>query len=165
MLIRPEAPADEPAIDRVLRDAFAARSHTNHAEVAIVRALRDHGDLTLSLVAEVSETIVGHIAFSPVSVAGRHDSWFGLGPLAVRTGVQRQGFGSALVRYGLEDLRLRDAIGCVVLGDPRFYGRFGFLSDGRLRYKNLPARFVQRIVFRGEPPTGDITYARAFDLA
>ncbi|MEM8643804.1 MAG: N-acetyltransferase [Pseudomonadota bacterium] len=165
MLIRPEAPADEPAIDRVLREAFAARSHTNHAEVAIVRALRDHGDLTLSFVAEVSETIVGHIAFSPVCIAGQDDRWLGLGPLAVQPEAQRQGFGSALVRHGLAELRLRGDAGCVVLGDPQYYSRFGFLSDGRLHYKDVPSRFVQRIVLRGEQPAGAITYARAFDLA
>jgi len=165
MLIRPEIPEDESAIDRVLAEAFADRSHTNHAEAAIVRALRDDRDLALSLVAEVSETIVGHAAFSPVCIAGRHDRWFGLGPLAVRPQAQGKGTGCSLVRHGLADLRLRGAAGCVVLGDPAYYERFGFVSDGMLRYGSLPTRFIQRLIFRGEAPNGSVRYARAFDLA
>ncbi|WP_108680598.1 GNAT family N-acetyltransferase [Methyloceanibacter sp. wino2] len=165
MKIRPEVPTDEAAIDRVVDGAFASGSHANHAEAAIVRALRASGDMTLSLVAEIAETVVGHIAFSPVVIDGTHGDWFGLGPLAVEPGHQRQGAGSALVNRGLDDLRKNGAAGCVVLGDPCFYGRFGFESDGALRYGDLPTRYIQRIVFAGGTPSGEIHYAPAFDLA
>jgi putative acetyltransferase len=165
MHIRAEARSDEGAIDRLLDSAFARRSHTDHAEPAIVRALRADGDLTLSLVVETEGKVAAHVAFSPLVIADTQGPWFGLGPLAVWPRLQRQGIGTALVHQGLSELRLNGAAGCVVLGDPSFYGRLGFVSDGQLRYKNLPTRFVQRIVFHGAAPSGEIVYARAFDLA
>lgn len=164
MQIRLEHPSDETAIYRVTELAFDAKSHTQNAEARIVRALRADGNLTLSLVAETGGGIAGHIAFSPVAIDGQHADWFGLGPLSVRPDRQRQGIGSALVERGLAALRARGAKGCVVLGDPGYYGRFGFVSDGALRYGDVPTRFVQRIVFQGDAPPGEITYARAFDL-
>lgn len=165
MKIRPEVPSDEAAIDRVVDGAFASSSHANHTEAAIVSALRASGDMTLSLVAEIAGTVVGHIAFSPVAIDGAHGDWFGLGPLAVGPVYQGQGAGSALVSHGLADLHTNGAAGCVVLGDPRFYGQFGFVSDGALRYGDLPTRYIQRIVFAGGAPSGEIHYAPAFDLA
>ncbi|ODR94105.1 hypothetical protein AUC70_11095 [Methyloceanibacter stevinii] len=145
--------------------AFASSSHANHTEAAIVRALRASGDMTLSLVAEIAGTVVGHIAFFAGRHRCAHGDWFGLGPLAVDPVYQGQGAGSALVSHGLADLHTNGAAGCVVLGDPRFYGRFGFMSDGALRYGDLPTRYIQRIVFAGGAPSGEIHYAPAFDLA
>ncbi|BAQ17381.1 GNAT family N-acetyltransferase [Methyloceanibacter caenitepidi] len=165
MEIRPETPSDETAIDRVVDCAFASKSHTGHAEAAIVRALRTGGDLSFSLVAELGSALVGHIAFSPVDIDHQQGDWFGLGPLAVQPAHQRQGIGSALVNRGLTDLRMKGAAGCVVLGDPGFYGRLGFESDGTLSYGGLPTHYIQRIVFTGKAPAGEIRYAPAFDLA
>lgn len=165
MKIRPEVASDEAAIDRVVECAFASSSHTDHAEVAIVHALREHGDLTLSLVSEIAGKVVGHVAFSPVDIDVQHGDWFGLGPLAVQPDCQRHGIGSALVNRGLAELRNQGAAGCVVLGDPDYYHRFGFVSDGTLRYGDVPARYIQRIAFDGRAPSGEIRYAGAFDLA
>lgn len=165
MLIRPEGPADEPAIDLVIESAFAALSHAHHTEAAIVRALRADGDLSLSLVAEGGAAVVGHIAFSPIQLDSQNGRWHGLGPLAVRPDLQAQGIGSSLVSRGLAELCLQGAAGCVVLGDPGFYSRFGFVSDGTLRYGDLPVRLIQRLVFDGTAPSGEVHYAPAFDLA
>ncbi|HML93419.1 N-acetyltransferase [Methyloceanibacter sp.] len=165
MLIRTEIPGDEDAIDRVTTLAFEAASHSDHTEARIVRDLRAAGDLTLSLVAEVDGELAGHVAFSPVTVDGRHDGWYGLGPLSVHPGRQGHGIGSALVEQGLAILRDRGARGCALLGNPDFYARFGFASDGTLRYGSVPARFVQAVVFTGARPSGELSYARAFDLA
>ena len=165
MLIRPEHTADETAIHCITEIAFAAHSHSNHTEAEIVRTLRADDDLTVSLVAEIGDHIAGHIAFSPVAIEGRHEHWFGLGPLAVLPALQGQGVGAGLVERGLANLRARGANGCVVLGDPGFYGRFGFRSDGALRYGPLPIRLVQWIAFENDAPSGELSYARAFDLA
>ena len=165
MLIRPEHTADETAIHRITEIAFAAHSHSNHTEAEIIRALRADDDLTVSLVAEVGDNIAGHIAFSPVAIEGRHEHWFGLGPLAVLPALQGQGVGAELVERGLANLRALGANGCAVLGDPGFYGRFGFRSDGALRYGTLPIRLVQWIAFEGDVPSGELSYARAFELA
>ena len=165
MIIRAETPDDEHAIHRVTKAAFTNVSHTRGMEAQIVCKLRKDGDLRLSIVAEVNGKIVGHVAFSPITVAGRHDDWFGLGPVAVRPDMQRRGIGSALVTCGLTELRAAGAKGCALVGKPRFYKRFGFKSDGMIVFRGLPARLVQRLVFVGDIPSGVLAYAPAFDLA
>ena len=165
MLIRTETTGDEDAIDRVTTLAFEAVAHSDHTEAQIVRELRAAGDLTLSLVAEAGGELVGHIAFSPVAVDGRHGGWYGLGPLSVHPDWQGRGIGGALVEHGLAILRDRGASGCALLGSPDFYARFGFVSDGTLSYGSVPARFIQGIVLTGARPSGELAYAPAFDHA
>lgn len=122
-LIRPENPADHAAIRHVHTLAFGQPN-----EADLVDALRRHQALTLSLVAVQEHRLVGHIAFSPVSIAAAtttHDA-LGLGPMGVLPTHQRQGIGSQLVESGL---RACKEIGCrvvVVLGHPHYYPRFGF---------------------------------------
>jgi putative acetyltransferase len=161
--IRPERPADVEAIAAVTRAAFAGAPHRSGTEAAIVDALRAAGALTLSLVATEDGRIVGHAAFSPVGIAGGDGAWFGLGPVSVEPSRQRRGIGRALVTRGLERLRELGASGCVVLGDPAYYGRFGFASDGALSYRGLPPQFLQRFVFRGSAPAGEFFFHSGFD--
>ena len=163
MLIRAETSDDVAAIDALTRRAFAPMAFSDQREAEIVRALRHDGALTLSLVAIEEGVVLGHVAFSRVAIGGVDDGWFGLGPISVCPERQRQGIGRALVEAGLGALRDRAANGCVVVGDPAIYGRFGFVSDGQLRYATVPDRFVQRLVFRGPPPVGTLKFARAFD--
>lgn len=118
--IRAEQPHDAIGIERVLRAAFPS-----DAEARLVTALRDAGRLTMSLVAVLAGEVVGHIAFSPVTVAGQ-PCGLGLAPLAVRPDRQRQGMGRRLVEAGLHACRELGVGGVVVLGDPDYYGRFGF---------------------------------------
>jgi len=160
--IRPEAPGDEDAIHRLTADAFAPMAYADGTEPDIIRRLRETGDLTLSLVADEDGEIVGHVAFSPVTIDGVHDAWFGLGPISVRADRQRQGIGTRLVAEGLAVLEARGAKGCALLGDPQVYASMGFASDGALRYRDVEARFVQRIVLRGAPPGGELGFAPAF---
>ena len=163
MLIRDERPEDAEPIHALTWAAFAPMAFSDDTEADAVRALRAAGDLTLSLVAEADGEIVGHVAFSPVSIEGRHDGWFGLGPISVRRDRQRQGVGTWLMREGLERLRARAAAGCVLIGNPAIYAKVGFESDGRLRYRDLDARLVQRVVFRGPSPSGTVTFAPGLD--
>lgn len=83
MLIREETEKDIPAIHALLDGAFATAPHSQQTEHLIVDALRKSGQLTLSLVAEQDDEIVGCIAFSPVKINGKACDWFGLGPVAV----------------------------------------------------------------------------------
>src|SRR5690606_20299677 len=106
--------------------AFAGVPYASGTEPAIIAALRAAGALRLSLVAAEGQELLGHVAFSPVIIGGRDRGWLGLGPLSVRPDRQRRGIGSALVRTGLERLRRDGAGGCVLLGDPAYYRRFGF---------------------------------------
>jgi putative acetyltransferase len=119
MLIRRETSPDAEPIRRVEEHAFGRGE-----EAALVHALRAHGGLTLSLVAEEHGQVVGHVAFSKVTIEAR--TGVGLAPLAVLPKYQRRGFGSALVRRGLAECRAAGHDFAVVLGEPAYYGRFGF---------------------------------------
>lgn len=161
--IRPEAEGDAPAIHALTKAAFRLVDHSDGSEPRIVDTLRRDGDLALSLVAvNMDEAVVGHIAFSPVSIGDGSPGWFGLGPISVIPTRQNTGIGSMLVEAGLEELRHRGARGCVLLGDPAYYGRFGFVHDPALTYPGPPAEYFQRLVLAGEAPSGIVTYAPAF---
>lgn len=160
--IRPEAPGDEDAIFALTEAAFAGTEHSDGDEQHLVNRLRADGDLALSLVAEDGERIVGHIAFSPVTISDGARDWYGLGPVSVLPGDQRLGIGSALVRRGLADLGARGAKGVVLLGDPEYYARFGFVHEPQLAYPGSPAEYFQALVLEGDLPSGKVTYARAF---
>ena len=115
MTVRPERPGDAAAIRRVNEAAFGRA-----AEADLVDALRAHGRVSRSLVAERAGMIVGHILFSPVRIdSGRTSTAaIGLAPMAVLPAHQRAGIGSLLVRTGLAECR-RAGHGCVVvLGHP-----------------------------------------------
>ncbi|PAS96631.1 MAG: hypothetical protein BSR46_15175 [Candidatus Dactylopiibacterium carminicum] len=159
--IRDEHAGDEEAIARLTRQAFLGQKHTCGKEYLLVGALRDAGALSLSLVAERGGQLVGHIAFSPVRIEGCEQGWFGIGPLSVLAGHQRQGIGSLLLREGMAQIRQRAALGCVVVGDLNYYQRFGFKAYPALRYGDMPL-FAQS--FTGEIPQGTLHYHPAFDI-
>jgi putative acetyltransferase len=165
VLIRPERPEDVDAIDRLTVAAFEPQWFSDGSEAPILRALRASGDLTLSLVAEDDGDVVGHVAFSPVTIDGSHDGWFGLGPISVRLDRQRHGIGRALVAEGLRRLRERGASGCALIGDPAIYGRMGFTGDGPLSHLDLDRTIVQQVTFSGPSPRGELRFAPAFDVA
>lgn len=160
--IRDEAPGDEARIAEVTTAAFAAAEHSDGSEAAIIERLRRDGDLTLSLVVERDGCVVGHAAFSPVTIDGVECGWFGLGPVAVMPGFQRSGVGGALIRKGLARLRERNARGCVVLGDPDYYRRFGFTQEPALRFPGPPPAYFQCLAFADPVPHGVVSYAPAF---
>jgi putative acetyltransferase len=123
LIIRPETPADREAIFRVEAAAFG-----QDAEARLVDALRDAGHLLLSLVAEANGQIVGHIAFSPMTIESAsavHDAVC-LAPLAVVPSHQKQGVGGALMTAGLDELREAGHGAVLLLGHPSYYPRFGF---------------------------------------
>ncbi len=161
-MIRPETPADAAAIRRLTDAAFAGAPHAAGTEGAIVDALRAEGTLALSLVAEEAGAVIGHVAFSPVAIGGADVGWFGLGPVSVLPGRQRAGIGSRLIRDGLARLRGLGARGCVVLGDPGYYRRFGFENDPRLTFEGAPAEYFMRLAFDHPAPAGPVTYRPAF---
>lgn len=164
MFIRPENDEDADAIHLVTQKAFAPMAYSNGTEGAIIRGLRADGDLTLSLVAEETGTIVGHIAFSPVSIGEISDNWYCLGPISVAPDRQGEGIGTKLIHAGLERLRTLGAKGCTLIGNPAYYSRLGFESDGQLDYGGLDRALIQRIVFKGSAPQGTIQHARAFEI-
>ncbi|HET9644155.1 MAG TPA: N-acetyltransferase [Burkholderiaceae bacterium] len=162
MIIRQEQKRDYDAIKQVTAGAFALMEHSNQTEPAIIAALRDAGALTISLVATDGDEIIGHVAFSPVTIDGEDCNWFGLGPVSVRPDLQGRGIGGALIRRGLNELRAQGAAGCAVLGDPGYYRRFGFENDPDLRYLGLPPEYFMRLTFGSSDPAGHVEYHAAF---
>jgi len=160
--LRAERSGDESAISAVIEAAFTGHPHSDGSEVGIVERLRAAGALTLSLVAEDAGQIVGHVAYSPVAIADGTPGWFGLGPVSVLPERQREGIGSALIRAGLEQLRQAAAAGCVVLGDPAYYSRFGYAHDPALTYPVPMPEAFQQLRFSGPSPRGEVAYNAAF---
>lgn len=162
--IRPETPADVHAITAVTIEAFRSLEVSDQTEHLIVRALREAGALTLSLVADRDREVIGHIAFSPVTFSDRTPGWEGLAPVSVHPAHQRQGIGSALVREGLARIRAAGARGCCLVGHPEYYGRFGFLHPSGLGMDGVPPEALFALAFEGPMPTGTIAFHPAFNL-
>jgi putative acetyltransferase len=160
--IRDESAADREGIRRVHLQAFPS-----DAEARLVDQLRADGDLTISLVALVADEVVGHIAMSPVAIDGSPVG-LGLAPVAVAPELQRSGVGSALVRRSLAFCRAEAVPLVVVLGEPAYYGRFGFIPAVALSLRDTfgGGDAFQAIVLAAEPPprTGVVHYARAFSM-
>ena len=161
-LIRKEAPGDAAGISAVTAAAFLDAAHTDHTEQFIVSALREADRLTVSLVAVDGDTIIGHLAISPVSVSDQSPGWFGLGPVSVAPAWQGRGIGSALVREALAELGSLHASGCVVLGEPGFYSRFGFVPVPSLILPGVPPEYFQAVAFTGHMPSGVVAYHESF---
>ena len=162
MQIRQETPDDAEAIETVTIAAFLNAPHTSHTEQHIVSALRRAGKLSVSLVAEEEGAIIGHVAVSPVSISDGASGWFGLGPISVLPEYQRRGVGTQLMREVLRILGERGASGCVVLGEPAYYGRFGFEADAGLILSGVPPEYFQAASFDASRPRGVVTYDEAF---
>lgn len=162
MKIRQETPADIAAIEIVTIAAFQNAAHTDHTEQFIVAALRNASQLTVSLVAEDEGAVIGHVAISPVTISDGATKWYGLGPISVSPDRQGQGIGAGMMRHALEALRSLDAAGCVVLGDPGYYSRFGFNPESSLVLPDVPPEYFQAILFNGSLPVGAVSYHDAF---
>ncbi|MEM9971246.1 MAG: N-acetyltransferase, partial [Pseudomonadota bacterium] len=127
MTVRPERPGDARSIRSVTKAAFSGVPYSDGSEPSIPGALRAAGDLAFSAVAEKARRLIGHVALSPVTIGSTGTGWYGLGPLSVLPDHQRQGTGTALMAAALDWLDRERAAGCVLVGDPGYYGRFGFL--------------------------------------
>ena len=160
--IRPERRGDEGTIFALTEAAFRDMPFSDGDEQHLVDRLRADGDLTLSLIAEDADRIVGHIAFSPVTIGGEDMNWFGLGPVSVWPERHKQGVGSALIKRGIAEMQERGAAGIVLLGSNEYYPRFGFRHDPQLTYPGPPPEYFQVLPLDGELPSGQVAYAPAF---
>lgn len=160
--IRDETAADIEAITEVTIAAFNTLPISNHTEQFIIRELRAANALTISLVAEFEGRIVGHIAFSPLTVSDGSAGWFGLGPLAVLPEYHRQGIGTALVNQGLGRLSDLNAHGCALVGHPDYYMRFGFRNSPDLTHHGVPPEVFLVLPFVDRRPQGSVLFHSAF---
>jgi putative acetyltransferase len=163
--IRNETRADVAAIERVIVDAFGDAPHTSHTEQFIVNELRRMSELFISLVADDDGTLIGHVAVSPVSISDGTAGWYGLGPVSVIPARQGQGVGSRLIEKAMSDLAAAGAVGCVVVGEPAYYGRFGFAAEPSLVFPDVPPQYFRAMAFRGPMPSGTVSYSQAFESA
>lgn len=161
--IRPETPSDEAAIEQVTRRAFLSHPYSHQTEHFIIRALRVDHALAISLVAEEAGRVVGHIAFSPVTIGDGSVGWYGLGPISVDPDWQGRGIGGALMERGIAELRRIGASGCVLVGEPAFYGRFGFVHDPALVLEDVPPEFFLALSLGASSARGAVRFHPAFE--
>ncbi|MEW5687436.1 MAG: N-acetyltransferase [Pseudomonadota bacterium] len=165
MQIRPERPEDAAAIRALTDAAFQGMPFSDQTESRVIDALRAAGALTLSLVASEGDAVVGHVAFSPVVVNPEAGDWYALGPVSVWPQRQGRGIGQTLIREGLRRLGAAGAGGCVLLGAPAYYRRFGFESDPGLYAGIAPPGAFQRLILGGVRPDCVVSFHPAFDVA
>ncbi len=162
MRIRNETAGDIPAIRRVVSEALLMLAQSTGTEAGIVERLRAEGALALSLVAEEEGRVVGYLAASAARI-GTQDGWGLIGPLAVLPSRQRQGIGTALIAEALRRLR-ETCRGAALVGDPAYYGRFGFRAFPGLGVAGCPPEVVQALPFETTEPHGELIHHPAFGL-
>jgi len=164
LIVRPEHPRDVDAIGWVNKQAFNDRPYSRQTEHLIVEALRSADALDISLVAELDGNLVGHIALSQAGIGEDSSGWYALGPVAVLPDFQARGVGRALIEAGLAELRTRAANGCVLVGDPAFYTRFGFTQVPGVMWAGVPDENVLCLRLAGPQPHGEVSYHPAFSV-
>jgi putative acetyltransferase len=162
LIIRAETPEDIPAITALTDAAFANVAHSDQREAQIVNLLREKDALAVSLVAARNGETVGHVAASPVTLSDGSRHWFGIGPVSVLPDYQGEGIGSALMQAVIAALREGGAAGCVLLGDPSWYLRFGFVATPLLRLPGVPPEYFQALLLDGDWPDAEVHYHSAF---
>jgi putative acetyltransferase len=162
ILIRNETPNDVGTITEVTIAAFKTLAISQHTEQFIVEALRATNVLTLSLVAEMNGRVIGHIAFSPVTLSDGTPDWYGLGPVSVLPDHHRKGIGKALIEEGLSRLKSLNARGCCLVGHPEYYRKFGFKNVSVLAHEGVPPEVFFVLSFDGHIPQGTVAFHEAF---
>ncbi len=162
MIIRNERESDFDAISAVTKAAFENHPYSDNTEQFIVNTLRAANALTVSLVAEIDGRVVGHAAFSPVTISDGSQGWYGLGPVSVLPEFQRQGIGKALIYEGLSLLRASGARGCVLVGDPNYYRQFGFRNIQDLTLPNVPKENFLALPFGENTAHGVVVFHHGF---
>lgn len=162
MLIRNEIASDVDAIRAVVTEAMKLLPQASGTEADIIDRLRAADGLSLSLVAEDRGEVVGYLAASDARIGAEPD-WGLIGPLAVLPSRHGEGIGSALMAEAI--LRLRASrIGAALVGDPGYYGRFGFRAFPKLRVGDCPPRFIQALPFDAGEPQGELIHHPVFGL-
>ena len=160
--LRDETVADVNAITSVTIAAFQSLDISSHTEQFVVTALRTAHALALSLVAEVAGQVVGHIAFSPITLSDGTPYWYGLGPVSVLPAYQRQGIGKAFIHEGLARLKAMHARGCCLVGHPGYYTKFGFQNVPGLALEGVPPEVFFTLSMDVHVPQGTVNFHPAF---
>ena len=162
IIIRNEIDADVDAITEVTVAAFKTLEISNHTEQFIIEALRADSALTVSLIAEVDGHVVGHVAFSPVTISDGTQNWYGLGPVSVLPDHQRKGIGKSLILEGISRLKGLNAKGCCLVGHPDYYRKLGFENVSGLVHEGVPQEVFLAMSFDGQIPQGTVNFHDGF---
>jgi putative acetyltransferase len=162
MIIRKERSTDLESITKVTIEAFKNHPISRQTEHFIVNALRSADALIISLVAEINGPIVGHIAFSPITISDGTAEWYGLGPVSVLPEYQRQGIGKALINNGLSLLKNMGAQGCALVGPPEYYKKFGFKNYPEMIHEGIPQEVFLTLPFTEKVPKGIVVFHEGF---
>jgi putative acetyltransferase len=160
--IRMERAEDFKAIFDVTMRAFATMSYADGDEQWLPARFRDAGALALSLVAELDGDVVGQATFTPAFAEDGSGGWFALGPIAVDPLHQSAGIGGDLIRAGIDWMHGQNAAGCVLVGNPAFYCRFGFQRFPKLAPKGELAEFFQILPLGVEQPVSIVNFHPLF---
>lgn len=152
ILIRTERPEDPATIRDITQRAFAPMPFSGGYEHDLIDNLRAGGALAISLVAELGGVAVGQVTFSPAFAADGSTGWYALGPIAVDPAHQKKGIGRKLIEGGIVKLRESDAAGCVLVGNPDRYRRFGFRTFPQFAPPGQPAEYFQILPLRATEP-------------
>ena len=162
IIIRNEKDADVDTITEVTVKAFKTLEVSNHTEQFIIEALRANNALTVSLIAEVDGHVVGHVAFSPVTISDGTQNWYGLGPVSVLPEHQRKGIGKSLILEGISRLKGLNAKGCCLVGHPDYYMKLGFKNVSGLVHEGVPQEVFLVMSFDGHIPQGTVNFHDGF---
>lgn len=163
--IRHEETKDHQAISDLLKLAFENIPYSSNNEHRIVKYLREHDQLKLSLVTEDNnKKIIGHIAFSLVTIEKTKQNYCALAPVAVHPNHQQKGIGSSLIKTGLSLIKKLEVKGCVLVGDPNYYSKFGFKSSSKLSSKGIPQEYLLFLPFSTPIPEGNVVFDEAFSI-
>jgi putative acetyltransferase len=166
MKIRPETPQDIIAIEQITIAAFNGKWYSDQTEHLVISRLREAGAMSVSLVAEKDGKVVGHVAFSVVTINEEVKGWYGLGPVSVSPELQKQGIGSKLIKEGLSVIKAKGAKGCVLEGDPNYYQRFGFKNYPGLIYEGTAdQKYFMALPFYANVPEGKVEFHKAFFIS
>jgi predicted N-acetyltransferase YhbS len=161
-LVRSERPGDYADISDLTKRAFAPMSYASGKEHVLIEALRQHGALSVSLVAIEGGELVGHVAFSPAKTSDSSSPWYALGPIAVEPKMQMRGIGSLLILEGITWLRSMNVAGCILVGEPKYYARFGFAGAPDLAPDGVPPEFFMVLPLSNTEPRSVITFHPLF---
>lgn len=169
MLIRSEQIKDQQEIEQMILAAFKDHPHQDPEkgtiEHLIVNNLREAEALSLSLVMELEGQLIGHIAFSRISIDGQDLNWFVMAPVSVLPNYQNQGVGSQLIQEGLTKLLESGAEGCIVIGDPQYYERFGFHHLHDLIVDGIPSEYCMVKALNAlNQPEGEVGFHPGFNI-
>ena len=159
--IRQEKPGDEAAITEITRAAFCVKSYVDKTEYALIGDLRQAGALVLSLVAVEGKKIIGHVALSPAKVGDV--KCLCLRPVAVHPNRQKRGIGSALVNHAVAVGGIYGRGGVVLMGDPAFFSRLGFVAAVGPTFCGKPSKYFQINGF-DNTPVGNAVFHPMFDV-